>query len=309
MTQDKEKKIPIKRDVMFSCVMRTEKACKELLGLIFPEKKVEKIKYIGGPKLNPKSRNFELEIQKFLQFNALGKTVRLDVYFKDSDTVYNIEMQGPTTKGPLPLRARMYSSLIDANILERSMDYEKLIDSYVIFICTFDPFDRGKCIYRFQSTCEDEKDLCEGNKRYNIYLNTTGTRDDISFDLKEMFRYINGGETTIGMETKSEIVRTIDKYVQEYNANDSWRRGYMTFELLLQDNYKQGRAEGLAEAEAQYKAKEAKYKANVAQYKAKAKEEKANMIKDLYAKKVPIQTIAECGHLSEAEVQAIIASK
>ena len=124
-----------------------------------------------------------------------------------------------------------------------------------------------------------------------------------------MFRYINGGETTIGMETKSEIVRTIDKYVQEYNANDSWRRGFMTFELLLQDNYKQGRAEGLAEAEAQYKAKEAKYKANVAQYKAKAKEEKANMIKDLYAKKVPIQTIAECGHLSEAEVQAIIASK
>ncbi len=47
--------------------------------------------------------------------------------------------------------------------------------------------------------------------------------------------YINGEESAIGMETKSELVKTIDKYVQEYNANDTWRRDYMTFELLMRD--------------------------------------------------------------------------
>ena len=295
MTKDKETMVPFKRDVMFSCVMRNKKACKELLELIFPDKRVDKIKYIGDLELNPESENFELEVQKFLQFNPLDKSVRLDVYFKDSDTIYNIEMQGTDEKEILPLRARMYSSLIDANILDKGMEYDKLIDSYVIFVCTFDPFKRDKCIYKFQSICEDEKDLYEGNKRYNIYLNTTGTRDDISFDLKEMFRYINGGEDTIGMETDSKFVKIIDKYVQEFNANDTWRRGYMKFELMMRDNFKQGEAKGKAEG--------------LAEAQAKAKEEKANMIKDLYAKNVPLQTIAECGHLTEAEVQAIISTK
>ena len=302
MAQDKGKMIPIKRDLMFSCVMRNEKACKELLELIFPDKKVERIRYIGGPKLNPKSKDFELEIQKYLQFNPLGKTIRLDVYFKDSDTVYNVEMQGPTAKEALPLRARMYSSLIDANILERSMDYEKLIDSYVIFICTFDPFDRDKCIYKFQSICEDEKDLCEGNRRYNIYLNTTGTKDNISFDLKEMFRYINGGESTIGMETESRIVKTLDKYVQEYNANDTWRRGYMTFELLMQDNYKHGKAEGLAEGKAQGLAE------GLAEAETKAKEREIQSVKNFYAQGLSVEAIAKGLNLSKTEVQTIISA-
>ena len=133
--------------------------------------------------------------------------------------------------------------------------------------------------------------MCEGNKRYNIYLNTTGTRDDISFDLKEMFRYINGGKNAIGMETESKFVKIIDKYVQEFNANDTWRRGFMKFELMMRDNFKQGEAKGKAEAEA------------------KAKEEKATMIKDLYAKNVSIQTIAECGHLTETEVMSILSAK
>ena len=293
MAQDKDEgtMIPIVKDLMFSCVMRNKKTCKDLIEIIFPGKKVGKIKFPDGLELDPESKDFELELQKFLQLNPLGKSVRLDVYFKDSNNVYNIEMQGPTTKDLLPRRARMYSSLIDANILDKGMDYEKLIDSYVIFICTFDPFDRDKCIYRFRSICEDEKDLSEGNGRYNIYLNTIGTKDNISFDLKEMFRYINGEESAIGMETKSEFVKTLDKYVQEYNANDTWRRGYMTFELRMRDNYKNGRAEGLAEAEA------------------KAKEEKASMIKDLYAKNVSLETIAECAHLSKSEVQAIITVK
>ena len=295
MTQDKETMVPFKRDVMFSCVMRNKKACKELLELIFPDKRVDKIKYIGDLELNPESENFELEVQKFLQFNPLDKSVRLDVYFKDSDTIYNIEMQGTDEKEILPLRARMYSSLIDANILDKGMEYDKLIDSYVIFVCTFDPFKRDKCIYKFQSICEDEKDLYEGNKRYNIYLNTTGTRDDISFDLKEMFRYINGGEDTIGMETDSKFVKIIDKYVQEFNANDTWRRGYMKFELMMRDNFKQGEAKGKAEG--------------LAEAQAQAKEKEALTIKNLYLKQIPLETIAECTGLDLVEVQKIISTK
>ena len=87
------------------------------------------------------------------------------------------------------------------------------------------------------------------------------------------------------------FVKTIDKYVQEYNANDTWRRGYMTFELLMRDKYKSGKAEGIAEAEA------------------KAKEEKAQSVKAMFADNVPVDKIAKYVSLQESEVQDILSAK
>ena len=77
----------------------------------------------------------------------------------------------------------------------------------------------------------------------------------------------------------------------------------MTLELLMQDKYKNGLEQGLAKGLAQGLAQ------GKAQAEAKAKKEKASMIKDLYAKNVSLETIAECAHLSKSEVQAIITVK
>ena len=65
----------------------------------------------------------------------------------------------------------------------------------------------------------------------------------------------------------------------------------MTFELLMQDNYKHGKAEGIAEAEA------------------KAKEEKVQSVKALYENHVSIETIAKCTFTTEAEVRSILSAK
>ena len=293
-------------DLMFSSVMSNEDACITLLQSIFPDKKIDRIEIFGD--FNPRSENFELEIQKYIQLNPPGKSIRLDVYFKDSDTVYNVEMER-WNKGKIRTRrrARMYSSLIDANHLNKGNKYQDLIESYVIFICKFDPFDRKKYIYKFRSMCEDENDLCENNGRYNIYLNTKGTKGNIDFDLKALFDYINGGTDAIGIQTNSKLVKTIDKYVQEFNSRDTWRRGAMTVDMLIQENCdiarEEGMAKGIAKGMAQGLAE------GKAEAEANAKAEKATMIKDLYSKNVSIQTIAECGHLTEAEVKAIISAK
>ena len=289
-------------DLMFTSVMRNEDACINLLQAIFPDKKIDRIEYLSD--FNPRAKNFELEIQKYIQGNPSCKSIRLDVYFKDSDRVYNVEMER-TNRGKARTirRSRMYSSLIDANLLGPGRNYQNLVDSYVIFLCKFDPFDRKKYIYKFRSMCEDENDLCEDNGRYNIYLNTKGSKGNLDFDLKEMFEYINGGTDAIGKKTKSKLVKTIDKYVQEFNSNDTWRRGAMTLDMLIQENCDFAREEGLAQGKAQGLAQ------GKAQAEAKAKEEKASMIKDLYTKKVPIKTIAECARLPESEIQAIITAK
>ena len=89
----------------------------------------------------------------------------------------------------------------------------------------------------------------------------------------------------------------------------------MTVDMLIQENcdiareegmakgIAKGMARGLAEGRAEGKAE------GRAEAEAHAKAEKATMIKDLYSKNVSIQTIAECGHLTEAEVKAIISAK
>ena len=89
-----------------------------------------------------------------------------------------------------------------------------------------------------------------------------------------------------------DFVKTIDKYVQEYNANDTWRRGYMTFELRMRDNYKNGRTEGLAEG--------------IAQAEAKAKEEKAQIVKNMQSLDIPLDKIVKSTGLSNDEVNNIL---
>ena len=312
---DKDIKLfPLDSDLMFTSVMINADACIDLLQIIFPDKKIERIEYLTD--FNPRSKNFELEIQKFIQLNPPGKSIRLDIYFKDSDTVYNVEMER-TNRGKHNTirRARMYSSLMDANLLNKGMKYQDLIESYVIFLCKFDPFDRKKCIYKFRSMCEDE-DLCEGNGRYNIYLNTKGKKDDISFDLKEMFKYINGGTDTIGMKTKSKLVKTIDKYVQEFNSNYTWRQGAMTIDMLIRENYDQGKDEGYKDGCAQGVSQGLAegISQGLAEGKAKGLQEgraeaRAQIVKNFYSKKIPLETISECTGLNISEVQRIIALK
>ena len=62
----------------------------------------------------------------------------------------------------------------------------------------------------------------------------------------------------------------------------------MTFELLMQDNYKHGKAEGLAEGKAQAE---------------------TQIVKNLYSKNIPLETIAECTNLCIEEVNKILSER
>lgn len=140
----KEKLVALENDLMFASVMQHEKACIKLLQAIFPNKEIDKIEYDN----NVETFATELDVQKFIQLNPFEKSIRLDLYFKDSTTVYNIELQRLDNDN-LQRRARAYSSLLDANQMEKGSFYDDLIDSYVIFICMFDPFGRNESIEVF----------------------------------------------------------------------------------------------------------------------------------------------------------------
>lgn len=104
-----------------------------------------------------------------------GKSMRLDVYVKDGDgvTVYDLEIQ-TTSQDDLPQRLRYYQGMIDLSLIEKGASYGELRKSYIIFICTFDPFERGLCCYRFENFCCDDKDLPLNDGAVKIILNSRG---------------------------------------------------------------------------------------------------------------------------------------
>ena len=269
--------IPLENDAMFAEVMRRKDLCIGLLETIFEGRRIRDIVYEDG--LSP-------EAQKYIAFNPGNKSIRLDVYFEDGDTVYDIEIQ-KADKGNLPKRTRMYSSMMDANMLDKGLEYEELKDSYVIFICMFDPFEKGLARYTFRSICEEAEGLPLGDGRCIMFLNTKGSIGELGADMDAFFGYINGGVSSIGTgkDSGNEFVERLDKCVLDINGDEDWRQGYMKYELNLIEKYKEGEAKGISIGEANATNR---------------------MVKAMHSKGIPVQTIAECASIDANEVQRII---
>ncbi len=282
--------IPLENDAMFSTVMQYEDACRGLIETIFEGRRVRRLQYKDMP---PAS-------QKNIIFDPANKSIRLDVFFEDGDTVYDIEMQKVDT-GNLPLRARMYSSMMDANMLDKGLEYEALRRSYVIFVCMFDLFEKGRTKYTFKSICEEDRDLPLGDGRCIMFLNTKGSVGDLSNDMDAFFDYLNGGVSSIGTgkDSGSEFVEMVDNYVLDINGDEDWRQGYMKYELNLIEKYKEGEASGEAKGISIGRAE------GVSIGEANAT---SRMVKSLIEQGVPIEVIAKAASISIEEARSLLNS-
>ena len=235
--------IPLENDAMFAEVMRRKDACIGLLETIFEGRRIRDIVY---------EDDFSIEPQKNIIFDPGNKSIRLDVYFEDEDAVYDIELQ-KVKRWNLAKRSRMYSSMMDANMLDKGLEYDALKKSYVIFVCMFDVFGQGMKSYRFRTMCENVQGLPLDDGRYIIVVNTKGSAGDSTEDMDAFFRYLNGGIKSIGTGEHSgnRFVEKLDRYVLDINGDEDWRQGYMKYELNLIEKYKDGKAEGINEGRAE----------------------------------------------------------
>ena len=130
----KYEELDITDPFIFAKVMSEKELCKPLLENIL-NIKIRDIVYV--------------DYEETIQMTAKSKGIRLDIYVEDdNNTVFNIEMQTATYK-ELPKRSRYYQGIIDLNMIEKDESYDILKESYVIFICTFDFFEKGRSVYEF----------------------------------------------------------------------------------------------------------------------------------------------------------------
>jgi predicted transposase/invertase (TIGR01784 family) len=219
--------ISIQDDFVFGSVMSNKKLCQQLIQLILPELKIERIEFPT--------------VQKTIQETQFSHGVRFDVYTKDQDgVVYEIDMQIRHTRG-LPQRVRYYQGRIDSEMLKHGQKYATLNRSFVIFIWPFDPFGLGLHRYDFLSYCKQEKSLELGDGRTAIFLNTKGTKDDVSKDLRNFLDYVDNKDVV-----NDEYVDELKDYIQNLSKNTEWRNDYMDNKTHMMFHDEDVREEGIA---------------------------------------------------------------
>ena len=216
--------LTISNDFLFGKVMQNPELCKELLQRILPDLKIDRIEYP--------------ELQKSINVDMDARSVRLDVYVKDDkEVVYDIEMQVSDTK-ELPKRSRYYQSMLDLQLIDKGQFYDALKRSYVIFICPFDLYGKGRHIYTFENICREDGSIFMGDETVKIFLNAKGTLDDVSDKLKAFLDYV------AGKKPKDAYVEKLEEAVKEAKKNREWRHEYMTLLMRDQENVKIGEKRG-----------------------------------------------------------------
>ena len=218
------------------------------------------------------------------QYDDIGNRVRFDVFARDSKgKEYDIEIQR-AKDGAEPKRARYNSALMDANALKSGEDFDKLRDTYVIFITENDMMGGGRDLYSYQRI-DDETGKKLGDGTHIIYVNgATRSKSDIG---KLMHDFLRSNATEMYFDL-------LKRRVREFKDSEEGRH-YMceAMERIKAEGIVEGVARGKAEGEA----------------RGVARGKRENMFataKRLLANgKLMLKEIAECTGLSLAQVKKL----
>ena len=210
---------------MFGSVMMENDNCRQLLERVLemPISRVEVIK------------------EKSMIYHPKCKGVRLDVYAKDeNNTHYDVEMQ-LLKRDALPKRSRYYHSQMDMELLTSGAKYENLPNTYVIFICDFDPFSDGKYRYRFRNVCKETGKILEDGAE-TIFLNTRGKNpDEVSEELVSFLEFVRAGQDGNFEDFGDTHVTRLQNTIRQIKENRGKERQYMMWQDIIDDAKEEGR--------------------------------------------------------------------
>ena len=227
--QKKWESLTFTDNFIFSHVMHDEDICRQVVELILGVR-IGKIHYLSAQdehKTDPDSMR-----------------IIMDVFLRDEDKIINVEMQTGHKK-ELPRRSRYYQSVADVSTTPSSSLYPHLPDNILIFICTFDPFDRGFSRYTFQYSCDEDSQLKLKDGSLRIFLNTaTEELNNLDQKLQAFYHYIQKGVV------ESELTQNISRKIITLKNDSIVRRFYMTWSITMadmrQEGFEEGREEGIS---------------------------------------------------------------
>lgn len=260
---------------IFCKVMQNEELCKELLEILL-DFKIEKIEYL-------KTEN---QLENFYD----SKGVRLDVYVKDDKRIFDIEIQtGNYTD--LIMRSRYYQSASDVATTKRRTQFNKLKETYILFICKDDPFGFGLPRYTKQSRFKEIDKFVYDDKTHHLFYNCSAWQKEDDEGIREVMKFI------FSLKADSNFTQKLETATDYAKANSVFKDEYMYVEDIIEEEKEIAREEGLAEGMAKGLAEGlAEGRANgLAEGIAEGSNKKAeDTAKALLKEGIPEDTIARC---------------
>ena len=119
---------------MFDRVMRDPDVCRRFLQVVLGIE-VGRLDYV--------------DVEKSLFPDIEAKSVRLDVFAKDSSHVFDVEMQSLPERR-LGRRLRYYQAAMDVTSMPTGVAYDGLPESYIIFLCGHESVWEGRSCLHIQ---------------------------------------------------------------------------------------------------------------------------------------------------------------
>ncbi|MBR6193715.1 MAG: Rpn family recombination-promoting nuclease/putative transposase [Treponema sp.] len=169
-----------------------------------------------------------------------SKSVRFDVYVKDETRVFDIEIQTTNNKN-LPKRARYYQSVIDLDNLSQGENYNRLKDSYVIFLCLDSPFKKKRPVYFFENICRDDSSIKLNDRAFKLFFNAGEYAKMEEDEEKSFFKFL------AGQKAESKLTKSIEEKVNFAKKDMVWRKQYMTWQQTIDEEKELAFEEGKTE--------------------------------------------------------------
>lgn len=216
-------------DYMFRKVLYHDKElCGRLVELLL-DIKVAKIEYVDQ--------------EHMISATSDSRGVRMDVYVKDDKgTVFDLEMQN-LTEISLPKRTRFYQSMIDIEHLVSGENYGELPDSYIVFICIFDPYGKGFPKYEFRELCLQDARIELGSGTSKVFINAESRKEDTPEGMRAFLDYL------CGRGANSGLTKDIDAGVARAKAFKPWEAEYMQLHEMISLAEQDARRIGYSEGE------------------------------------------------------------
>ena len=133
--------------------------------------------------------------------------------------------------------------------LESGEEYETIPDTFVIFVCDFDPFGKELYCYTFQNECKEDRNVKLEDGCCTIFLSTQGKKEElVSPDLVRLLKFVMADLEESEGDFGDELVERFQKTIREIKADREMGGRYMIFEEMLREEKQEGRIEGTIKA-------------------------------------------------------------
>ena len=215
-------------DIIFGWIMKSEENCLAIIRAILPELNITNI------------------VHRETKYDNIPGTFVQEVRFytvvqDDQKRYYDIEMQVENT-GDLGKQARYYQSQIDNETLMKGETFHKLKESFVIFLCAFDPFSYGLRRYQFHQYEDTIRNLRLDTYSHVLFINSKGTEGEVSNDLAGIIDVMNQKPNQT-----NPLASKLKKEIDYYNQDSEKRRELIDYEARLLDERLIGEEKGRQE--------------------------------------------------------------